>query len=246
MTQKSLTLLATGAMLFLVNSAQAKVVFVEDSEYVQPFEQGKNGVDASTIIHDYGAYPWVDNTTVVGWYAIVDDDTPSEYKASNGNTQEGAPGIFLLRKAGKSGALGTMRESSNKGFTAMGLELSNDTDSTITEFAVSYLGQQWQHNSGGADKLVFQYSTDASSLDTGKWTTVDSLTFNSLVDSGPNDYIGLATTSGVLSETISGKVTDLQLKSGESIWFRWVDENNKGTDQALSIDSVSIRPTLSK
>lgn len=246
MAHKYLTLFAAGTTLLLANVAPAKVVFVEDSEYIQNFEEGQSGVDASTKINDYGTYPWADNTTIVGWYAVVDEATPSRYRASNGNTQKGEPGVFLLRKNGKNAALATMRDRSNRGFTAIGVELSNETHATITAFTVSYLGQQWQHNTGGADKLTFQYSTNASSLDSGDWTTVDELTFNSIVDSGPNDYTGLATTTGIPSETLTGKITGLQLKNGESIWFRWVDENNAGTDQPLSIDFISIRPTRSQ
>ncbi len=232
--------------LAFASVSPAKVVFKEDSEYYQPFKEDNYGVSNETEINSAGSKPWTDNATVVGWYAIVDEQTPAEYKASNGNNQSGAPGIFLFRPNGSDASFGTIRASSNAGFTAIGLELGNETGSVITGFNVSYVGQQWQHNSGGKDKLTFQYSTDATTLDSGNWTTVDDLSFESLQDSGSSDHVGLTITTGVPSTDVSAKIKGLRIRSGQSIWFRWVDEDNEGVDQAMSIDLLSIRPILSR
>jgi LacI family transcriptional regulator len=54
---------------------------------------------------------------------------------------------------------------------------------------IRYIGQQWQVNTGSADELTFQYSTDATSLTTGNWTTHDALTVKSVADSATGlDY----------------------------------------------------------
>ncbi|QYY35248.1 hypothetical protein [Ruficoccus sp. ZRK36] len=243
---QTLIVLASSLTVTAATVTEAKVVFSDASEYYQSFEEEAYGVSSETDINTSGTYPWTDNATIVGWYAVVDGKSASKYGATNGNNRKGDEGIYLFRKNGKNGALGTLRKSSTTGLTAIGLEIGNDTGASMTGFSIKYKGQQWQQNSGGADQLTLQYSTDATSLTTGSWTTVDDLTFKSIKDSGSEDYAGLSLSGSVQSEDVSGKITGLNVKDGQSIWIRWVDEDNKGVDQALSIDSLKIKPTLSK
>ncbi|MBK1859283.1 hypothetical protein [Cerasicoccus arenae] len=236
------SLLAVSAAFIITSFLEAKVVFTDDSVYAQTFEEGSYGMNDSTEISSYGEYPWIDNSSIVGWYIVVDDKEQALYRATNGHRQEGDTGIYLFRRAGDNGALGTIRSPSNSGLTAFGVEIHNDTNRTITGFSVSYLGQQWQQNEGAEDELTFQYSTNAISIKTGNWSTVEDLSFVSVADTGTSNFEGLVITSDSLSKKISGKISGIRLRDGESIWFRWVDLDNKGVDQALSIDSLKIEP----
>ncbi|WP_309380317.1 hypothetical protein [Cerasicoccus frondis] len=222
--------------------SNAQVAFNDFSTYNQPFTTGQNGVSSGTNISSFGEYTWTDNSSIVGWYSMQDDVAAATYFATNGNNRDGDPSTYLFRTGGTSGSFGTLRAVDNDGLTAIGVQITNNTGSGIGSFSISYLGQQWQNNTGGPDKLIFQYSTDATSLSTGNWTTVESLTFDSLADSGSTDYVGLATTTGVLDTTISSSTPSISLGNGDTIWFRWLDENSSGVNQALSIDNVSITP----
>ncbi|EIQ01932.1 hypothetical protein OpiT1DRAFT_00509 [Opitutaceae bacterium TAV1] len=233
------------AFLAILTAAHAQVTLTGDGSYLQSFTTGQNGVSASMEINSPGTNTWTDNSSIAGWYAVVNGGTPAQYRATNmGVTPTDV--IYIPRASGTSGAIGTLRMAGNTGLTTFGVQIVNNTGKTITELAVSYFGQQWQHNTGGADALTFQYSLNATSLATGTWTTVDALTFNSLYDSGTGNYVSLAPTGSSIAPgtTISSSITGLALASGATIWFRWVDENNEGVDQALSIDDVSITSTF--
>ncbi len=115
--------------------------------------------------------------------------------------------------------------------------LANDINSLI----VSYTGEQWRLGATGrADRLDFQYSLDATSLNTGTWVDVDALDFvapNSTGTVGALD--GNAAANRVaISSTIGG----LSLPTNGTIWFRWVDFNATSSDDGLAIDDFSIRP----
>lgn len=240
-TSRALAVLA-GFLLLSATAARAQVIFT--GSYTQTFTTGTNGVSASTQINTAGNYTWTDNSTITGWYAVVNGATPTEYHASNINGNNGTPNnLKLARASGSSGALGTRRATNNSGFTAFGVQFVNSSGATITALDVSYLGQQWQHNSGGADALTFQYSLDATSLTTGTWTTVNALTFNSLFDSGDDTGLpSLAPTGSSVAPgvTIASSITGLSLAVGNAIWFRWVDVDNTGVDQTLTIDDLTV------
>jgi hypothetical protein len=229
----------------IASTAHAQVTLTGDGSYSQPFTTGQNGVSASMQINTAGNYTWTDNSSIAGWYAVVNGSTPQQYRATNMAVAPTAV-IYIPRASGTSGALGTNRATTNTGLTTFGVQIINSTGKTITELAVSYLGQQWQHNTGGADALTFQYSLDATSLASGTWTTVDALTFKSLYDSGTGNNTSLAPTGSSVApgEAVSSSITGLALAAGATIWFRWVDEDNTGVDQALSIDDVSITSTF--
>jgi hypothetical protein len=66
-----------------------------------------------------------------------------------------------------------------------GISFTNTTGSTLTSFTVSYTGEQWRLGTvGRADRLDFQFSTDATSITSGTWTDVNALDFTAPVTAG--------------------------------------------------------------
>src|SRR5437764_612247 len=63
----------------------------------------------------------------------------------------------------------------------IGASFTNNTGAAITSLAIAYTGEQWRLGATGrgADRLDFQYSTNATSLTTGTWTDADALDFSS-------------------------------------------------------------------
>ncbi|HKP72666.1 MAG TPA: hypothetical protein VJT82_06995, partial [Pyrinomonadaceae bacterium] len=75
-------------------------------------------------------------------------------------------------------ALGQLRSGAVT--TVIGASFTNNTGSTITSLAISYAGEQWRiGNTSTArdDRMDFQYSTNATGLNTGTWTDVNTLDF---------------------------------------------------------------------
>jgi hypothetical protein len=92
-------------------------------------------------------------------------------------------------------------------------------------------------NRGAADRLDFQYSTDATSLTTGTWTGVSDLNFSSPILLAPQ---------GALDGNAAGNFTDISsdlvvnLNPNDVIWLRWNDFNISSSDDGLAIDNFSV------
>ena len=110
---------------------------------------------------------------------------------------------------------------------------------TITSLLISYTGEQWRLGAlSRQDRLDFQYSTDATSLTTGTWTSVTALNFIAPVTTGtvgPLDGNAAANRTFITS-TISG----LSIPNGASFWIRWNDFNATGADDGLGVDDFCL------
>ncbi len=122
----------------------------------------------------------------------------------------------------------------------VGAMLQNDTGVTVNALGINYVGEQWRLGAitGGADKLQFAYSLDASSLTSGSWISPTSLEFSSPLTSGTVGFLdGNAAANRRL---IAATITGLSLSSGATIWLRWVDNDKSGSDDGLAIDDFSV------
>src|SRR5690606_38746186 len=91
-----------------------------------------------------------------------------------------------------------------------------------------------------ADRLDFQYSFDAASINSGTWLDADALDFQSPVTTGTvgarngNDPLHRA----LMTFTISG----LFITNGQTVFIRWLDFNVSGADDGLAIDDFVMIP----
>jgi len=126
----------------------------------------------------------------------------------------------------------------------VGAPFTNNTGSTITNLTVKYTGEQWRKVSGRLipDTILFGYSTNATSLNSGSWTNVSNLMFLT-----PAVNYGGAVSAGALDgnasankELITFTITGLNIANGNTIWLRWVDRDIAGTDDGMAIDDVEV------
>jgi uncharacterized protein len=138
-------------------------------------------------------------------------------------------------------ALGGLRSGSL--IPSFGTSFTNNTGSSISTFNISYIGEQWRLGAAGrADRLDFQYSTDATSLTTGTWIDVDTLDFTTPTTTGT---VGLRDGNIAANRTaLSGNITGLSINNGSNFWIRWTDLDVTGSDDGLAIDDFSISPTV--
>lgn len=137
-------------------------------------------------------------------------------------------------------ALGGLRSSNL--VPTIGAQFQN-THATlfIRSLTITYTGEQWRFgelNRNAADRLDFQYSTDATSLSTGTWTDVDALDFSSPITTGAAR--SLDGNAAANRTSISGQITGLVVPPGGTFWIRWTDFNVSGADDGLAIDDFSI------
>jgi DNA/RNA endonuclease G (NUC1) len=136
--------------------------------------------------------------------------------------------------------------------SAWGLVLTNNTGTTITQFTVSYTGEQWRYggrtNASLADTVAFEYQVGGSDIATGTFTAATSLNFSAPVYNGA--VVG-ATTYGSSAATlvgndagyrtaISSTITGVNWAPGQALVLRWKDNDVTGSDDGLSIDDFSF------
>jgi predicted extracellular nuclease len=123
----------------------------------------------------------------------------------------------------------------------IGACFTNNTGGTVTSLVISYTGEQWRlGTTGRADRIDFQYSTNATSLTTGTWTDVDALDFSSLVTTGALG--ALDGNAAANRANISFTISSLTIANGTTFFIRWNDFNATGADDGLSVDDFSLTP----
>jgi predicted extracellular nuclease/uncharacterized protein YjiK len=122
----------------------------------------------------------------------------------------------------------------------IGAMITNETGVSVTSLLIAYTGEQWRLGAAGReDRLDFQISYDATSLDTGTWTDVDALDFTAPVTVGTAGAVdgNAAANRTAISATVE---LDAALASGATFWIRWSDFNATSSDDGLAVDDFSI------
>ncbi|HET7843368.1 MAG TPA: endonuclease [Xanthomonadales bacterium] len=169
-----------------------------------------------------------------GWYL---DDPDDAYLADDGTATSG--NAYSYGSTGSSErALGSIASNSTPS-VVYGAQLSNDTGSTLTSLDIGLRKEIWRRGDAAADKLVFAYSTDATSLATGTWTNFPALDVTP--PSGGAVGIRDGNAPGNFA-TLSGTLTGISVAPGAKLWVRWSELNASGADDALAIDDVRFGP----
>jgi hypothetical protein len=119
----------------------------------------------------------------------------------------------------------------------------NNTGSAISTFAVGYTGEQWRlgDSADPVDKLNFQFSTTATSVNSGTYTDVDDLDFSS-----PNNApgsVGALNGNVAVNRTVfdAFAITPTSVIAANATFFiRWVPLNAAGSNDGLGIDDFLL------
>lgn len=183
--------------------------------------------------------------SITGWALNeTGSNANQQYRSGDGSTNNGdtysfGTGTNTDRALGGV-ASGTLTPS-------FGVSFSNNTGNTITGVQINFKGEHWRRAQGVAgslDSLLFSYSTNASSLSDGAatWITVPALHFTSVNTTAAGTAIALDGNS--VSANVSSFIS-LNVASGSSFWFRWIDPNVVGNDDGLAIDDFQASFTTS-
>lgn len=206
-------------------SAQAQVVLTGPGTYFQDFD---------SLPFSGTSLAWNDNlpaSLMPGWYSnqsvfsADDGSTPVSGLYSYGTTASGE------RALGSTALPGAILQ--------YGIRLNNGSGTTFGSLNLDFIGEQWRDGSANTDVLLFEYSTNATSLGSGTWNPLTSLDFNSIQNSG----------SGILNGNLaanqafhSGTMTGLNWLSGTDMWVRWTHIGNQSR-HALALDTMHLNAT---
>jgi endonuclease/exonuclease/phosphatase family metal-dependent hydrolase len=193
------------------------------------------------------ANPWVDDATLLGWYAAKTAGGPvTGYNAGTGSANTGA--LYSFGVAGTSNvtdrAFGSIA-SGTPGNFAYGLRFTNDTAAIFTNFTVTYTGEQWRN--GGvavAHTLAFAYRvsstpiTDADAANVNSWTSVTALNFVTPTVGGT--ATALDGNSATNRQYFDVFLPGASVAPGQEIFFRWRDVDDTGGDHGFGVDDLTI------
>lgn len=113
------------------------------------------------------------------------------------------------------------------------LALSNDTASTLTQFTISYTGEQWLRLTS-SDTLRFRYQIGSQ---TGEWIYAGTA-FNFVTPQvGPTMNLN-GTAAGNFIDNIGGTVSGITWAPGTNLYLQWFDLSS--VDTIIAIDNVSF------
>ncbi len=127
---------------------------------------------------------------------------------------------------------------------SFGAFFANNTGSSIVQLELDGMMEQWRSGSNASvtETYVFEYSLDATSLNTGTWVAVPA--FNLV------EKITASTVAGALNgnlpenqTSISASISGINWTPGSNMWIRWTDVNDGGSDGICSIDNLNINVT---
>jgi hypothetical protein len=222
------------AALALLPTTQAQFSYTTaGSAYTQNF----NGLGTANITAAGGNLGAV-VTAVNGWY-FLETGTGANTTMTVGTGISGTADTYHFGPVSNTErSLGGLQSGSV--VPVIGFYLTNNTGVTLNQVAIAYTGETWRIGAAGrADKLDFQYSTDATALNNGTWTNFDAL------DYANSAAAATANGSMLQSAGISGTITGLNIPNGGTLFIRWNDFNASGSDDGLSVDDFSLTATAS-
>lgn len=211
---------------------------------------GANYFQTFDSLYTSGSVP-ANNTTVAastlpsGWL-FTEAGSSANITLRNDNGSSGTGDTYLDGPTGiNERAFGGA--SSGSLTTQFGAYITNNTGGTLTQFTLTYRGEQWRD--GGSTTAIFNtdsfaYSINPSSLTVGTYTRVPALDFRALVNNTTADAT-LDGNSGANRRLITATVTGISWPNGQNLYIRWTDLNDAGNDDNLAIDSVVFSASTS-
>ncbi len=207
----------------LILSSPVALSQISISDFNFSYTQNFNGVDFAQT-----------STLPAGWTFVESGSSANSLFADYAGPATNSGNTYRFLVSGDA-AFGGLQSGSV--IPTIGVSFQNNSGQTITTIPIAYKVKYYRiavinRNDGYA----FEYSTDATSLTTGTWTNVSELGYvyqrGTLYTANP--YIEVHTSSEI------SHVINLSLTNGSTIWFRWIDINASGSDDAYGIDDFKF------
>jgi len=195
---------------------------------------------------------WANDSTITGWSLF--NKTPAAiatYNSGPGSSNAGAFYSFGVagvnpdaeRALGGVASGGAYFGSPASGTVAgwIAVAITNNTASTLTSFTVGYDGEQWRNGGNtSAQTMVLEYGFGASFGAVGSWTAAGAaFDFTSpIVGSVAAALDGNDAANRVAG--LGGTVSSLTWNAGDTLWVRWIENNDVGNDHGLAVDNFSF------
>ena len=223
-TAVKFTLGLVAALALTISQAQAQ--FSLTTTYTQNFDSmGTTGTTAPT---GWFVGTGVTNGALTATTILVGTGSGT----TGGNYNFGSNGVNLATDR----ALGSLGSGSTARLTEF--RFTNNTGLTIDSLTISWTGEQYRVGGTAAvdNELALFYSTDGSTF-TAAGT--DAFDFHTPVDAGTAAALdGNAAANRVTG--LGGTISALSIADGATFYLRWVDGDSPSSENAVSIDDLTI------
>ena len=201
--------------------------------------QAQISYTGGTYTQDFDSMGATGTTSPTGWFvgtgtgAAVTGTTVivgTGSSATGGNYNFGVAGTNVIGER----ALGSLASASTQRDTEV--HFTNDLGFDITQFSISYDGEQWRNGDIDQDSLTLQLSTDGLT-----WTSLGSaFNFISPVVSATAGLLdGNASANRIAG--IGGTFNpSTPILAGSTFFLRWADIDDLGSDDALALDNFTF------
>jgi len=204
-----------------------------------------------TLVNTGTSQPWTNNSTLSGWELYRQPSPGTAITTINAGTGTSNSGSFYsfgadsvaeraLGGVGSGGAyFGSPPTGGIAGWIAVGL--TNGTGLMIDSFDLSYDGEQWRNGGNTtAQTMVMEYGFAANFVDVPTWTAAGAgFDFTSPIATATAAALDGNDPANRVAG-IGGTVGSLSWADGDTLWVRWVEVNDSGSDHGLAIDNFAL------
>lgn len=206
------------------------------------------GQDFNTLASSGTSSAWTNDSTLAGWSLF--NKTPSAittYGVDNGGNNAGSFYSFGAtgsseRALGGTGSGGTYFGSPSSGAVAgwIAVAFQNNSGFTLSRVTLGFDGEQWRNGgNASAQTMVLQYGFGSTFAAVANWITPGG-TFNW---TSPIATATAAAVNGNGAGRVAGRggaLESLTWTNGQTMWVRWVENNDVGNDHGLAIDNFTM------
>ena len=237
------------AVFVAIPAAHSQIVLTGSTTYTQNF----NSLGITTA-------PWVDNTTIPGWYAGIANTTPAtpdgNLTISDGSTAAPAGLLNLGTTDAADRALGSKATGGPpiNANIAYGVAFQNTSARTLDVTNIGYTGELWRSNSlgptpeqwvtftktAGTLALISDVEPGASGTTANQGSFTAAAAFNWSSPTAANTPVdNFKDGNDPLNRTVISADPNVLIAPGQFFMFRWVDTNSANTDGHQGIDDFS-------
>lgn len=225
--------------LVMSNPFSVSISIIDDDESIHLIALN---TPSTTTTFDELEITGTTNTTVPRGIYFFEQNTNANiyYRSDNGSSTTGDTYSYGSTSSSER-ALGSL-STGTLGPCHIGARLLNNTGTLVNALEITFTGEQWRKGGTTAgDKLMFELSTDATSLNTGTWTPFSTLNFAAIHEDGTSGALdgNLPANRLLISDEITGFGN---INTGASVWIRWKDIDVTGSDDGMAIDDLIITP----
>ena len=193
-----------------------------------------------TLAQSSSGNAWANDSTLNGWFLYQKSGSGSVAVTSYGASAGPSVGGFysLGTDSSSERALGAVGSSAFEGWIAVAF--ANNSGSTVNSFTVGFDGEQWRNSKAGPQTMVLQYGLGSTFETVSSWISPGgTFDWTSPVTGGTSSVSGIGNTSGLVAG-VGGTINSLAWNNGSTLWIRWIEADDSGSDHAMAIDNFSF------